>query len=739
MKRLLPVSAGFLSIIIQTVLVREFLITFRGNELLIGIFFMFYFLGWIIGGLLEKSIFARLKDIQRSLVNSLFILFLTFLSSYIILTILIPLSNSVTGKVFSLSVIIIAGFFTVTPITFMTCILFIKLVVNSKGSGNEIGRIYFLDGIGGFIAGVVFSFFLVGFNNVMLLVLLFGLIIILSFKYILKITFSGIQWILTGVLIILIILVSVSFHGFMQKSWELKAGFNKLLLFKNTKYSNIVHLQGKGENKDTTSILSNGRLIYSDGWEEGAKEKTGFLLNVHPSPETILVLGLPAFQSIEVLEKMKLKETTIIVNDPFFNSLSGRFFDFHGNIKIDDGRRYLKTLKNKKYDIIWVTYYEPMSISGNRYFTQEFFNLVNRHLKEDGLFIVNINGSENFLSENQGLMIANLYNTLNAEFEFIRFCPGDEFIFFASKSEFVFNPKKLFLKFQTRPTEYKEFSPEVFLIKIQPDREKYFLSILRKFDSTINTDLHPVLFLNTISVWGEINDTGILKLFSSLSKKQKIIIWIIISFIIIVSIALLFNKRTSGFSKSSITWSLITTGTTAISFELICLYLFQISFGNIYEKIGLLTGLFMFGVALGALIGLKLNKNRKTLFIALEAGIVILCLINWWFSDKMIYMKDLTVSIFIISLLFLMGLVSGIEFPIAAKLLKSFQKNLSHRAAWVLSSDLFGALIGSCIVPLLFIPAVGLKTTLILISMINLSSFLILMLKEFIIKERIPN
>ncbi|MCK4665832.1 hypothetical protein KAU33_03740, partial [Candidatus Dependentiae bacterium] len=527
-------------------------------------------------------------------------------------------------------------------------------------------------------------------------------------------------------------------HGFMQKSWNLKAGFDRLLLFENTKYSNIVFLRGKGENKDTISILSNGRLIYSDGWEEGAKEKTGFLLNVHPSPETILVLGLPAFQSIEVLEKMKLKETTIIVNDPFFKAM-GTFFHFPGKIQVGDGRRYLKTLTNKKFDIIWVTYYEPMSISGNRYFTQEFFNLVNRHLKDDGFFIINVNGSENFLSENQGMMIANLYNTLNSEFEFIRFSPGDEFIFFASKNKFIFEPKELFLKYQKEPKEYKEFKPEIFLIKIQPDREKYFLSILKKFDITINTDLHPILFLNSISVWGEINETRTLELFSRLSKKTKFIIWIIVGLIIIVSISLLFRKRTYGFNTSSITWSLITTGTTAISFELICLYLFQISFGNIFEKIGLLTGVFMFGIALGALIGLKLKNSGKTLFIILEAGIVILCLINWWFSDKIIYMKDFSMSMFIISLLFLMGLISGIEFPIAAKLLKRFQKKLNHRAAWVLSSDLFGALIGSCIVPLLLVPAVGLKTTLILISLINLSSFVILILREFITKERVPN
>jgi spermidine synthase len=79
--------------------------------------------------------------------------------------------------------------------------------------------------------------------------------------------------------------------------------------------------------------------------------------------------------------------------DPTIVELSKKYFNLkedEANIFVNDGRTFLNTNKDKKYDIIMVDAYHDITIPFHMS-TREFFGLVKEALNPDGVIVVNIN------------------------------------------------------------------------------------------------------------------------------------------------------------------------------------------------------------------------------------------------------------------------------------------------------------------------------------------------------------
>ncbi|MDD3627379.1 MAG: hypothetical protein PHV06_08680, partial [bacterium] len=437
MKRIVPFITGFISIIIQTALIREYLIIFKGNELLIGLFFLVYFSGWAIGGFFIKLFLERIRDIKEAVFNLISLYFIAFFFSLMILHLFCPYIEGVTGKMYSFGTIIIALFSGVFPLTFLNCLIFSLYISLFSSEENPPGRIYFIDGFGGFFGGVIFSFILFRINNIGALILGLGFILLVFIKVNLQIKLKARNIVLILFLLTAFLILDFRYFRIVESAGQKRTGYSELFLYRNSPYGNYAGLKNTEQEK---IILFNGISIFAQGWTELAEQKTDFMINLHPGTEKkeILLLGFPG---VHGLNKFKGDETKIVFRDSvLFELFPDELKGF--NLINKDPRLFLKN-DITRYDLIWVTFTEPLSISDNRFFTLEFMRLIKEHLNDDGLVYFNVAASENYISERQKEMLRTVYFTLQSAFQEVRFIPGDEFLFISSQKPFEFTPEVL--------------------------------------------------------------------------------------------------------------------------------------------------------------------------------------------------------------------------------------------------------------------------------------------------------
>jgi len=187
-----------------------------------------------------------------------------------------------------------------------------------------------------------------------------------------------------------------------------------------------------------------------------------------------------------------------------------------------------------------------------------------------------------------------------------------------------------------------------------------------------------------------------------------------------------------------IPFAIFTTGFAASSIEIILLIGFQILYGYVYHKLGIIITVFMLGLAIGAYhMNKRLKRTKVENLIKIEFLIAIfsillpfaLILMNSLKNSTLIYLS----SQFIIPFLTLiLAILVGMEFPLASKL---HFKNISHTAAVLYNADLIGACIGALLVSALLIPLIGIVNVCILVGILNIVSGTIILIN----KKRINN
>ncbi len=118
---------------------------------------------------------------------------------------------------------------------------------------------------------------------------------------------------------------------------------------------------------------------------------------LHPNPKKVLVLGGGEGATLrEVLRHNTVEEVVMVDIDEEMVNLArkyliewhqGSFDDPRAKVVIEDGRKFLKEKQNE-YDVIIIDLTDPLKDSPSMYlYTREFYQLVFKALKEDGVFV----------------------------------------------------------------------------------------------------------------------------------------------------------------------------------------------------------------------------------------------------------------------------------------------------------------------------------------------------------------
>jgi len=285
-------------------------------------------------------------------------------------------------------------------------------------------------------------------------------------------------------------------------------------------------------------------------------------------------------------------------------------------------------------------------------------------------------GYDNYLAEPQRRKISSVYNTLSKHFQHILLLPGQKIYFLASGLP-IGSDIPGFLEKKGIKTDYISSYYYGNLTEERIDR----LSKLIDKSAPINTDIYPQLMRLMFSQW-----------FAKFSASP-------LAFIIIISvlcIIYLLRIRREEFL-------LFSTGCMAMGTEILVIFAFQIFFGFIYFKIGLIITVFLAGLLPGAWIGnMAANKYRnKRISLVISDGILIFltCLLVLAFvnGEGMIPLPFFLVYSFIISM------TCGYQFPVALKLMGDNNPSVTR----LFSADLIGAAAGTLLISIAVIPYLG--------------------------------
>ncbi len=241
---------------------------------------------------------------------------------------------------------------------------------------------------------------------------------------------------------------------------------------------------------------------------------------------------------------------------------------------------------------------------------------------------------------------------------------------------------------------------------LDSSRRNYIEEMLdKKIES--NTDLLPYGFLNFLLLQQT-------KFYPSLKfniANTRGIITSILPVIILIVLALtIIFKRTSALINMGI------IGFISISFSAMIFVLFQLYSGALFWKLGLLVGIFMVGLSLGALLinSILIRKGTHHLEMSiLYLGWAILTLSLILAITKLGISAYADLLFYFLSLI--AGALTGAAYPLVTDTLLKNKFDPKNITVFTYSSDLTGAFLGTLTCSILLIPFLGIYQSLIIL------------------------
>jgi spermidine synthase len=730
---------GVSSVIAQIVLLRELLVLFSGNELSIGII-LANWLFWTTqgswaGGKISKNVKSSVCALAFLEITLAFLLVLTIYAIRCI-KIIYP---ALTGEILGIIPIWLYSFIFLAGICFVNGILFVsgcRILEDEKEivKENIVGRVYILESIGSSIGGILCSILFIKYFST--LQIMFFLVVLNLFSA--GILWKKIRWFAYLGLVIIILSACLGALKVLEiKSRQWQWGKEELLVSKDSIYGNVSIVK-RGS---VYSFYENGLLAFSFPDELTNEETCHLALLQHPRPKKVLLLGGGAGGVIdEILKYPSIKYVDYVELDPMIVTLVKRilqyeaFKDKKARIHNVDGRRFLNTMP-ALYDVIIVNLPDPSTAQLNRFYTEEFFASVSKHLNDNGVLEIGVTSSENYISKELGDILRCMYYTLKEVFPSVKVIPGDYCRFIAAKEEgFVTDDYKVL---ENRIHVETKYVRDYYLKdKLSEGRLKYIYDILLSgpAQSIINTDFHPVCYYYNITFWSTYFNDVFKRIFHAASKIK---LW---HFYFLPVIAFVIRKVKK---ENAALLAIMTSGFSEISFQVVTMLSFQVLYGYVYYKLGIIITSFMMGLALGSYCINKILENtnpvRKPelsngiksdnkLFIYTQVAITIYPLILPVIfyllkgNEKYSYFGE---NIILPYLPIIAGFIGGFQFPLGNKIYMQNRENISGTAGITYGIDLFGACFGILLISAFILPILGIIQTCIITAIVNLMSLII--------------
>ena len=752
-------SLGFYALVAQTLLFRDFLTVFEGNELGISAFFTSWLL-WVALG----AIAGRAETSLTSAVVRRFRWFvLLYVPAFLVQRYLVLHARAFVGveayEMFPFVPMFGMAFLVNAPVSFLTGLFFtLACRWTAETTDLPVSRVYIFETLGSCIGGLFVTVDLsLRVPAESIFVDASALLAILSLADMLGKSDPAprrMHKIAAAVLMSIVGLAFVvdSFDGF---NWWTEANDRAAwsrLLPSDAYQGSFTTVRGRyryGERSGQHIVISASGVC--DTWppDEHAAEVVAIHIAQKPDARRVLVFGEDALGVCSKLREIpQIEQVTWLHPDPeypreLWNLWSDMWVDLwaepatspqesecsgvlpdlpSADIRVWAGET------DTRYDLVILNLPDVNSLALNRYCTNEFFTLLRHVLAENGVISIRVSGGANYLGGELAYLGASMLHTVESVFKHVVIKPGDDTWFLASDGEGLSQaPAVLRDRFASVPGATKVYPPEGVLALYPPDRAEFQLGAYRKTiaeadpDLLRNSDGDPKALSYGLLL--AIKQAEWRSLAAALPMLFRVGLWVFLTPVVLYG-ALRFvyllktPKRCAAGNTFDGRFLVFSAGLASMAFSIVLMFLYQARFGSLVLDIGLVVAVFMLGSFLGSAASNRLFKSNGPSEASLQderrTGLILSLLL-------------LGHTLLLIGITFFSGFGShapwfllfgaggfstGVYFPIAAFRLKIAGCSVAQTGSSLETVDHVGGALGALVTGLLMLPMLGGSRTL---------------------------
>ena len=685
--RMVFVLLGFVTMMTQLVILKEYIKSLHGNELVIGIFLATWMVLTAAGARAGSIYRARIRG--TTLIGTLLLLsgfpVLTYLL-LLLITRLFLLPGTVPGLLVSLSMMTL-----IIPFTLVSGFLFAYLSRAIKGMKTD-ATFYMLDSVGSLAGGVLFGIVLVFFlDDIQVLVLLY-LICLTTMVILFRFPGPGIaRWLslAAGLITFGFLLIPGTRDGL--ESLYYRGG--QVLETSDTPYGNLTFVERDGQ---VTGYLDRNPAVSSQE-KARSEEQIHYPALQHPCPETFLLIGGSFSGMGSEAIKYGPREVDHCEANRWIFRMGRQYLPADQEINQTgmDGRAWLMKIDSTRYDVMVSAVGEPLTLGWNRYFTVEFFRLARSRLNPGGIFSLQLPAGGNYVGEAGSEQLGMAYRTLKEVFSHVEVIPGLATYFLASDSALSLDYPAL-LASRDIPTTYVH--PDYLDLSRITFESDLIHQWIDEEQGKINSDYWPGLFYKSLSAWNlKTDDTNLITI-------------AIIGLLIFILLLFSYPRAMTG---------MFVGGFTGAGMEILLIMVMQSLYGFAYLVAPIMITIFMGGLVAGTLTWRSIWKNSSMLkvtgllwVLALSGALTVLILKG----EQLLSARWSGMLV-----LGILNVIPGITVgSIYGMLLDISEKNASENVGKLFSADLAGAALGTLVPPLFMVPLIGVPNTVILFCSICL-------------------
>ncbi|MCD6412847.1 MAG: hypothetical protein J7L54_01710 [Elusimicrobia bacterium] len=695
-------SLGFSAMVSQIVFLRSFLSVFSGNEMTIGIIIAFWLLGAAFGSAVLGKSSGKIKNKSRVISSVFFILGFLIPLGILEIGAIRPVFGFVTGEILRFFPVVLSTAVILIPVCGLFGLVFVLLSGAFPGLiRRKAGFVYFFEAAGSLTGGLAANFIFIKIFNPLETAVIAGIACLIAAALTDTSFFSKKFAHLVVALLFASGIFSGKFDDIYRNETMLSYPGYRIVDIKNSIYGSIAIAERQGQ----FSLFYDGSLLATFGDKKTAEESVYFALLQREKMERVLLVGGGLDVVKEILkygiakiDYVELDPEIIKETEKILPSAKEIFGSRRVNVKTADARFFIKNTP-EKYDCVIMVAPPPFSIKFNRFYTAEFFESVRKVLRKNGVFSFGMPSSENYINRELRLLFSSVYGSLKSVFPNAVAVPGFTAYFISSRGGKVTTDWRVLTARSAEKNLKPVYFRDYFLSsRMSPEKIMWMKKILLSGEGRRNLDSRPVSCYFGLLYWMSHFVRGSISLFLTSP---------FFAIVFSAGFLLIFALTFRGGVARAVLAGIFATGFTSMAIQITILLTFQIVYGFLFYKLGLLLTLFMAGLSVGSFFSLKMaNSDGKLAAFGRNQKLIFLLPI---FTAVLFYGGRALGGFFAAALFYFMpffaGFLCGSQFPLAnAVLLKG---DVAGTSGAVYGTDLAASSIAAFLSGIFFMPILG--------------------------------
>jgi spermidine synthase len=746
-------ALGAFSMVVQTILLREFFVVASGNEISFGIAMA----GWLLGvgaGSLAGAFFSA----RRPATAAAFAWAAMAMCAVAPLLVATVRCLPVLGAMPQGGLLPLARTFYLIPLLTVPFSLLSGFAFPlaarlrprpAANASSAMAGAYIWECLGALAAGLLYTFWMVGTFGPLLIIALFSLPLLLGAAAAPVRARGRTIPALIGLALLLELAAILSGATGRSEAWLARQRWRgisaaALVASRDSKFQNLQ----LGLEYGQYSLFANGQLAAVFPDDEGQMVLAAQLLCQHPRPRRILVIGDVLGGLAKQLLSYPITALTAVEIDEQFSGLIREHLGSDDRRVLDDprlrtlamdGRRFalLHAGKGNRgsagFDLVFINQPDAWTARINRYYTREFFSDLKKILAPRGVVALRVASAENYASEIVSPYTAVIYRTLKSVFPAVAVSPGMTSAFFASSDRASVSQDPGVLERRYRALAPPPASLAALFTSLYPGEKTRFLTAaLREKDGwALNRDRQPIAYFLGSRLLGWSSGSPLAGMFDLLQKFTLSTVLMLMALLLLPVVLGTVFRRKKGMPAAPVILAAASGGFAGLSFEIVAIFIFQNAWGFVYRAVGMLIAVFMLGLGAGAAWARRrLEKKRPAParagrwlagVQALIAALTLACLPLLGLNFRIGWPGQILLAAWLGG----MGVLAGTILPLGMRALDRLPAAMG--AGLLNAGDYLGGAVGSLFMAAFFLPLLGTGNSLLVIAALSLVSAALLL------------